>query len=146
VRVGCFDRYVGGCQLSVGRVEIRLSGAPDQQYSNHNQAIRKFHLLPPSPAVVRRHRPPSIPEPARRHCHLSLIRPSRTAQLVRHRTQGAAMAELSIIRAMWYRPIAVLGLLILGAGCAHVSVPVARPPQSASTSAPGSHPTPEAPA
>jgi hypothetical protein len=52
------------------------------------------------------------------------------------------MAELRIIRAMWYRPIAVLGLLILGAGCAHVAVPVASPPQSGSTSASAAHPAP----
>jgi hypothetical protein len=43
---------------------------------------------------------------------------------------------------MWYRSIAVLGLLILGAGCADVTVPVAQPLQSGSTSAPVAHPTP----
>jgi hypothetical protein len=41
---------------------------------------------------------------------------------------------------MWCRPIAVLGLLILGTGCADVTVPLAQPPQSGST--PVAHPPP----
>jgi hypothetical protein len=45
-----------------------------------------------------------------------------------------------IIHTMWYRLIAVLGLLILGSGCADVTVPVAQPPQSGSTAV--AHPTP----
>jgi hypothetical protein len=42
---------------------------------------------------------------------------------------------------MWCQRIAVLGLLILGAGCADVTVPVAQPPKSGSTSVPVAHPT-----
>jgi hypothetical protein len=49
--------------------------------------------------------------------------------------------EHHIIRAMWCQRIAVLGLLILGAGCADVTVPVAQPPKSGSTSVPVAHPT-----
>jgi hypothetical protein len=33
---------------------------------------------------------------------------------------------------MWYRSIAVLGLLILGAGCADTTAPITRPPKSGS--------------
>src|ERR1017187_1359095 len=54
------------------------------------------------------------------------------------------MAGPHIIHSMWYRLITALGFLILGAGCAHVSVPVEGPPQSSLTSVPASHPTPEA--
>ena len=51
------------------------------------------------------------------------------------------MAELRIIRVMWYRSIAVLGLLILGAGCADITVPVVQPAQSGSAPAPVPHAT-----
>ena len=54
------------------------------------------------------------------------------------------MAGPHIIHSMWYRLITALGFLILGAGCAHVSVPVEGPPQSSLTSVPASHPAPEA--
>jgi hypothetical protein len=43
---------------------------------------------------------------------------------------------------MWCRPIAVLGLLIRGTGCADVTVPLAQPPKSGPSSVPVDHPTP----
>ena len=52
------------------------------------------------------------------------------------------MAQHRTNRTIWYRPIAVLGLLILGAGCADITVPLAQPLQSGSTSVPVAHPTP----
>jgi hypothetical protein len=55
------------------------------------------------------------------------------------------MTQNRMIRAMWYRSIAVLGLLILGAGCADITAPVVQPPKSRSAPVPVPHPTPALP-